>query len=739
MSLDLYPRETAEHMRTLAPARVAEVGLFDGFLRGAGLYTMQGLVKGVSGIDLAMSVGPIAADAITGGTEAQDRHFSKHDETFGPLIDYFSPNANETGAAAEIAGALVSTLAQFAISPSLAVGSLQLSTAEDLVKKGVDPGIANLVGATQGAGLGLGIYLPVLGRTLLQRILTGAGANVGLGIGMRGAAQAILQGTAAEGDYRAFDPTSFKIDLLLGAAFGTATHLSPKARAQSAEAWARIEEFAKGFKASDVDALSTLRQALHLNSDSMPGKPLEPVDAENHVQRVKTALEQLLRDQPVDVSDLPAPRFEADMARMDENLANIRTLLQSAEEVRKSEGLPRPPEPRLPERDIVSPIDRNAPPEEKVRQVEVLSRQNEQPVRKFLAGIDEEFGTTSGVSFKKPENIIEKSTRPYIRAAKPWFDIEHVRDAFRFKTVISDLRQLPEIIGRVSKLGATVVKADVGKIINPKEWGWRIPSFDLRMPNGQIVEYYLPIKEQEAAKKVGNHALFEKWRSRDLGKLTHAERLEYEADVTTSRKSYQQAWEAYLKRSGITGTELLASLRKAEALASGTMEKSSLSSSAENLMPGTQAPPIREAAYPLSSTRTLPSSALDTSIAAKTSTDIVSQIPILTDIAAGIRQLVESGAPAAKRGEGTLPPPRGFRDVEAAGAEGTKVDPLAFEAHRVVNANPDLKIRLGQTADGEPIVKTLKEYLADQLAAADAALKDVPLFEAAATCLFGRA
>ena len=43
MSQDLFERETAEHMARAQPAPVADVGVFDGFVRGTGLATMRGL------------------------------------------------------------------------------------------------------------------------------------------------------------------------------------------------------------------------------------------------------------------------------------------------------------------------------------------------------------------------------------------------------------------------------------------------------------------------------------------------------------------------------------------------------------------------------------------------------------------------------------------------------------------------------------------------------------------------
>lgn len=351
MSLDLFEDENTAQLHTMRPAALPDVGVFDGFVRGAALTTMQGLAKTGRAIDLLGSVGPIIQDAFTGGTEAQDRYFAEHDEVWGSAVDYWTPKPLEVGAAGQIAGMLISTLPMVIAAPSLAVGSLQLSTAEDLVRKGVDATRANLVGASQAAGLGLGIYMPIFGRTFAERVLYGGiGFNVAQGVGMRAAGQGLLAGTPAEGEFSAFDPTGLTLDVLLGAAFGGIVHLSPAQRAQGAEMWARLEDWGKGVKPSDQAALAALRQAQHLNVDSMPGRPAEPVDVERHAQRVRQALEQLARDEAVDVTDLPAPRFEAEPGRMQEMAARARELTEAAEAVRKAEGFaPPPPRIQIPE------------------------------------------------------------------------------------------------------------------------------------------------------------------------------------------------------------------------------------------------------------------------------------------------------------------------------------------------------------------------------------------------------
>lgn len=347
MPLDLYSEENAAALARRPGVTHADAGAWDGFVRGTGMYTMQGFAKVGRSIDMLGSIGPIVQDAFTGGTEAQDRYFREHDTTWGSAVDYWTPRPNEVGVAGQVAGSLLSMLPMVVASPSLVIGSTQLSTAEDLIKEGISAGRAQAVGASQAVGLGLGIYAPIFGRTFLQRtLLAGAGVNALQGIAMRAAGGAILEGTPQAEQFRAFDPTQLTLDVLLGAAFGVFAHLSPAQRAQSAAAWEAIGKWAQDLRPSAVDALAVLRQSQHLNADSLPGVPANPVDVDHHVQQARAALEQVHRGQPVEVSDMPAGNFAPDEARNLEAGANARVLTDIAERVRVDEGLPPPPEPR---------------------------------------------------------------------------------------------------------------------------------------------------------------------------------------------------------------------------------------------------------------------------------------------------------------------------------------------------------------------------------------------------------
>lgn len=315
MSFDLYRDEVENRIASLPSATRPEPGMFS----GTGMVAMQTFAKAGSAFDLLGAVGPIVQDKITGGTEAQDRYFKEHDEVFGRAVDYWTPKPHEVSTSGQVVGQLLATLPMIVASPAATVAATQLSTAEDLVKKGVDAGKAQAVGAVQAAGLGLGIWVPILGKTLTQRVLAGgAGFNAFQGVATRGVSGEILEGTTAAGDFKAFDPTALTLDVLLGAAFGGLAHAVPSMRAEG-DAWhKRMTEWGAKIKPSEADALVTLRQAQHLNADSMPGKPADMGTATAHVDRIRKAIDDLANDRPVQIEDMPAGKFDADPERQAE-------------------------------------------------------------------------------------------------------------------------------------------------------------------------------------------------------------------------------------------------------------------------------------------------------------------------------------------------------------------------------------------------------------------------------------
>lgn len=345
MSGDLYRDESMESVSRLAPVKTPEASAFDGFIKGSAMYAMRGFAQTARAVDMAGAAIPVAYDKLVGGTEASDKYFQEHEGAFDSAIDYWTPKAGEVGTAGEVVGGLISTLPTVMLSPALAIAGTELGTAEDLSKRGVSAEKAIGAGVLEGATLATGIWMPILGRNLWQRaILGGVGFNTAQGVVSRAGQSLILEGTPAADDFKAFDPKSMTLDALMGAAFGTLAHVNPEARAQSAKAWERISAWAEKLNPSDVDALLVLRQAQHLNDDSTPGKPLSTKDVDAHVERLKSAINDLAEGRDVRVDDMPAGDFEADDSRWIEGSGLAKELVQSAEQYRQELGIPKPPE-----------------------------------------------------------------------------------------------------------------------------------------------------------------------------------------------------------------------------------------------------------------------------------------------------------------------------------------------------------------------------------------------------------
>ena len=119
---------------------------------------------------------------------------------------------------------------------------------------------------------------------------------------------------------------------------------------------------------------------------------------------------------------------------------------------------------------ITNPIDPNATPQEKIKTLVQLTRENKPIIKKLMTEIDAATGAKSSDSVKAPEKILQKASRPLIRLAKPWHDVEHIRDSYRFKTILDSITQLPEIIKRLEDSGIEIIKRDTEKVLSPGEW-----------------------------------------------------------------------------------------------------------------------------------------------------------------------------------------------------------------------------------------------------------------------------
>nr|AKH47276.1 hypothetical protein [uncultured marine virus] len=411
---------------------------------------------------------------------------------------------------------------------------------------------------------------------------------------------------------------------------------------------------------AQADRKGGIADALNLAARELAdGRPLTEVS-----RNVADAVRRAIADGDIDGStvslegrgidvEAEGDRLAAGPERLDEfdepNGKGSQDQADASEATLREETAPVQPEVAL--EDITNSIPLDATPAEKVAALQELTATNRPIIDAFLEKLDAKYGTKSKSNEKLPEKILEKSTRPSILASKPWHNVEHIRDSLRFKTQLDDIQDLPAIINELrSGLGVEIIKADVVKFIAPKEWGFRIVAFDLRMRNGQIVEYYLPIREIEEVKDV-NHKLFEKWRNEDVAKLSAAQENAMRGDIAESFDRYQSAFDDYLARTGQSESEVAAALNNSVDASGPTMEKSVYISSTVNESAFSQTPLTRSATDPGISTNARPSSETpatnDLSITGTSDINIggPSRVRNVESTAQGEQTLIEGVAP----------------------------------------------------------------------------------------------
>ena len=246
-----------------------------------------------------------------------------------------------------------------------------------------------------------------------------------------------------------------------------------------------------------------------------------------------------------------------------------------------------------PEAAIVNPITPTLDPDSKVDALFALTQANIPLVSRILSDL-KLIGLDGKHSAKLPERIQAKASRPSIREEKPWHDIEHVRDGLRFKVGLTFFNKIPQIARVLADNGVEIIKFDTKKMFAPKAFGWRFVAWDIRMPNGQLVEFYSPVPEMDdKAVKGPNHDLFEKWRNVSSDTLAANEMLfeERKNDIFTSETRYGNAFDASLTRMGYSDRRAAeAAFANSIALAESVTRAKRSASSTAPAVPLVQAP-----------------------------------------------------------------------------------------------------------------------------------------------------
>lgn len=219
------------------------------------------------------------------------------------VTERLRPDAQTNGTAAQILFGLGDVGTRFAFGAAsgglpVAAGGVGLSMGEqrfsELRAEGVDPKTAAIAGAIEGGTLAAGAFLPAA-RLLSQPIAdlaATAGANVALGAVARGGVGQVLESngyTQQAQQYRALDAQAMAIDGLLGGAFWGLGRAMSGAPAASPET---------------VDAALAGNNGLHAQHGTAPGAPVDARSSAAHQGALDTALEQMSRGEPVNVSGL---------------------------------------------------------------------------------------------------------------------------------------------------------------------------------------------------------------------------------------------------------------------------------------------------------------------------------------------------------------------------------------------------------------------------------------------------
>lgn len=297
--LDQKGQQAIAEEARLNPLDTGQVkpGAFTGVGTGIGMGVMRGGAKVGQFVGMAGAVVPMAIDKLTegdnfSGQSLTDSYFEGVDKTVNRAVDRWTPSAAEVGKVGHVLGGLseiVLPLMAGGGNPTMLIGAQEMGTATELVRQGVDADTAAKAGLLQGGATAIGFRLPAaFGSNLAQRLATGAGVNLAVGVPQRAATASLLEAAKRPdlADAYGNSTDALAVDVLTGLVFGGLAHVqAPK------------------FKPSDADAVLTASNAKHFQHDTAPGTPADPAASTAHQSAMDTAIQQLVRGERVNVAE----------------------------------------------------------------------------------------------------------------------------------------------------------------------------------------------------------------------------------------------------------------------------------------------------------------------------------------------------------------------------------------------------------------------------------------------------
>lgn len=207
----------------------------------------------------------------------------------------------------------------------------------------------------------------------------------------------------------------------------------------------------------------------------------------------------------------------------------------------------------------VNPIDRDADAFKKAAALNKLASDWRPVIEQLARDLQRAFDIASEVSVKPVGAILGKPLREDVQRRHPGMDVEHVRDALRFRSRIAQPEQITEIVAELRRRATLgefeILKIDTEKMTEPRVWGWRAIMVDIRLPCGLLVEYYVTFVGMIDASESRCHWLYERGR-----KMTSADRRAGRSNlrelVEESAAEYEAAWADTAARLGLSVEEL---------------------------------------------------------------------------------------------------------------------------------------------------------------------------------------
>lgn len=197
---------------------------------------------------------------------------------YGSATKFIAPFFEVTGALPQIFGTPSAFITTGAADPAIEIRNAGGDTNAQLQAAGTGF-VINAVGmAAPGA----------VGNTAVQKVLSGMGINVGLGMANNATQRQIAEdaGLLELGAmYDWSNPQAWGLDALFGAAFGFKAHLDAPV------------------PASTKAAVATVNNTQHLNHDTLPGNPKTPAAHVDHAKAIAKSIDQLLKGEPINVQD----------------------------------------------------------------------------------------------------------------------------------------------------------------------------------------------------------------------------------------------------------------------------------------------------------------------------------------------------------------------------------------------------------------------------------------------------